>query len=306
MDNHKSTSSGSPIPHFGVPPKGTISHQPEQQSDCYVTIDETGTDSPHCSTPKAWPESKHVLMSQEQLFAIINAVHAKKPESEAETRIVAEKLINIAPRFDLRQVDQSLKELEIFFSINNITSDSLRFMILQGRLPWATMVQFGEEYPSGGGNFGLLVYFLRAYTPVVSPARKFSSQIGAFGEGSLFKDMYHSALMASKLDHQELVKLFCFIFSSGQKRELVGQHMDLPCDSLLEKLSRKWDTTEVQKDIPRQGYQCPNHQRFGANARGCTGFPCQFSRVQPKRLENNENQNQMFSKNDVPQVRPPQ
>ena len=290
--------------HFGVLGNGSISHQPEKQSDCFVTIDETVADSPSCSTPMTRPEGKPVFMSHEQLLTIIDAIHAKKPQSEAETRVIAEKLINIAPRFDLRQVDQSLKELEIFFSINNITSDNLRFMILQGRLPWATMVQFGEEYPSGGGNFGLLVYFLKAYTPVISPAMRFSSQIGVFGEGSLFKDMYHSALMASKLDKDELVKLFCFIFSNGQKRELVGQHMSLPCNSLLEKLSRKWDTTETKRDSPQQGYQCPNHQRFGINSRSCTGFPCQFSRTPTQ--GNNNKQNHMVSKNDGPQVRPPQ
>ena len=181
---------------------------------------------------------------------------------------------------------------KFFFEVNGVKHDSLKFLILQGRLPWPTMVNFGEENPNSGGNYQTLVRFLSAYTPSVSPSMQFCGKIGKYGEGTLFKDLYHSALMASKLDKNELVKLFCFIFAGQSKRDLVSQHMDLPSDRLLEKTSKKWDkdhhTPTHTPHTPRReypnnnhsnrGYLCIPHQQHGNNARTCTGFPCEMSR----------------------------
>ena len=304
-----------PNPTFGVP--GPEPKQPVNVDE-FEIINETrlneshGNNSFNAGDPKAAASSSfsprntpnHINspglpntlfgMSCDQLNAITALINSlKQPQSDADNRLLAEKLINIAPRFDLRSVAKSLDEFRIFFEVNGVNNDSLKFLILQGRLPWPTMVNFGEEHPNCGGNYQTLVRFLSAHTPNVSPSMQFCNKIGKYGEGTLFKDLYHSALMASKLDKNELVKLFCFIFAGESKRDLVSQHMDLPSDRLLEKTSKKWDKTNhhtpthtthtPRREYPNNnhnngGYLCMPHRQYGHNARTCTGFPCEMSR----------------------------
>ena len=250
-------------------------------------------------------------LSPSQLESITQLVNCiKNKPSEATNRSMAEKMVNIAPRFDLRNVSQSLEEFRIFFDVNCITSEEVQFLILQGKLPWSTMVQFGEEFPNCGGNLHMLKKFLKANTPKITPSMKFCDSVGKFGEGTLFRDMYHSAVMASKLDKDELVKLFCYIFTNDSKHELVHEYMDLPFSHFVDKISKKWDKghrslsrTYGQQYTPntysRGQNLCTYHRTYGDNAIKCMAPLC-IKASQPARP--NSNRYNQGTKNEQPQV----
>ena len=227
-------------------------HSADQQNNSFSTTPSQTTYFPsqgqaatshfHDGHAFTTPDSKEQLPSFSQLETIMKLIKCIKEEpNESADRSLAEKMINIAPRFDLRNVEQSLKEFNIFFDVNSIKSDCIKFLIIQGMLPWTTMVQFGEQFPNCGSNLTMLISFLRANIPVVSPSMNFVGNISKFGDGSLFRNMYHTALMASQLDKSELVKLFCFIFTNNSKRALVHEYMDLPFEQYLNKISKKWE-----------------------------------------------------------------
>ena len=242
-------------------------------------------------------------------------------------RSFAERMLNIAPHFDLKNVNKSLKEFDIFFEVNCIERDSTKFLILQGKLPWATMLQFGEQFPNCGGNLNILVNFLKANVPQISPSMNFCQNIGKFGEGSLFRDMHHSALMASNLEKDELFKLFCFIFTDSSKRTLVNDYMDLTSQQFVNKLSKNWDKTQntslgkqhnfqppatnqsshQQNFSPRPYHNlCYYHNTYGNNANKCTGPPCEKAWMLAERKNITKPQNPLTfnesTKNSQPQV----
>ena len=279
------------------------------------------------------PDSKEQPPSFSQLETIMKLIKCIKEEpNESADRSLAEKMINIAPRFDLRNVEQSLKEFNIFFDVNSIKSDSIKFLIIQGMLPWKTMVQFGEQFPNCGSNLNMLISFLRANIPVISPSMNFVGNVAKFGDGSLFRNMYHTALMASRLDKNELVKLFCFVFTNNSKRELCHEYMDLPFDQYINKVSKKWEKaqpltsksfgpqshahssvnpgtshvltnqswpkTQSTNYTPHRNNNVPNlcfyHKNHGENALKCMGPPCERAWQNSRPIQT--------TKNDQPQV----
>ena len=88
-----------------------------------------------------------------EVFKIFN-----NPSAETENQQI-QRLLQSAPYFKLGQVQNSLREFDIFFNLNGVHSDSLKFKILQGRIPWNTMHQFGVQNPDCGPNFKKLYTF---------------------------------------------------------------------------------------------------------------------------------------------------
>ena len=86
--------------------------------------------------------------SSEQLHEIIQLFRTLQqfccPETE---RAHEQQLIDIAPRFDLNEPNASWEAFKIFFDVNRVVSDKLKFNILNGRLKSETMQQFGKENP---------------------------------------------------------------------------------------------------------------------------------------------------------------
>ena len=282
------------------------------------------------SSPFSGQQNPLLSFSCSQLEAITKLVKCIKYEpSETADRALAEQMVNIAPQFDLRNINNSLQEFNIFFEINCIQREEVKFLILQGKLPWNTMVQFGEQYPDCGGKFNMLIQFLETNSPSVTPSMNFCKYINKFGEGSLFRDLYHSAVMASRLEKEELTKLFCYIFSQGSKRELLHEHMELPLKHCTDKVSRKWTKHNTQEGFGaphhnkytqqhtqqatsynnQQTYPftinaavsnlCYYHQRFGLDAIKCMGPPCEKASLYTRK---NVHRNNQGAKNVLPQV----
>ena len=53
----------------------------------------------------------------------------------------------------------SWTDFEVYFNVNGVTKEDVKFKIFNAKLPWETMKQFGKEYPNGGGNLGSLRIF---------------------------------------------------------------------------------------------------------------------------------------------------
>ena len=176
--------------------------------------------------------SQRQLRSLAEVFKIFN----DQPKESEDKQV--KRLLQLAPQFKLGQIQASLREFNIFFQLNDITKDSAKFKILQGRLPWVTMHQFGVQNSDCGPDFQKLTKFLLTYSGPNSPSLDQLQYINRFDKNSSFKDVHYAAVTASKLGQDELQKLFTYLFSTETMKPLVKSHLDLHLDQSEGKVSR--------------------------------------------------------------------
>ena len=107
-NNSNSHSTGQQNNSFSTTPPSQTTYFPSQGQAPATTHFHDG----HAFTN---PDSKEQPPSFSQLETIMKLIKCMKEEpNESADRSFAEKMINIAPRFDLRNVDKSLNEFNIF------------------------------------------------------------------------------------------------------------------------------------------------------------------------------------------------
>ena len=207
------------------------------------------------------PQSKISSFSTEQLSDIVKLIQMVQQTSgcSASERAHEQRLIEIAPRFNLRDVKASWEAFEVFFDINRVNSNQLKFDILNGRLPWETMQQFGKEYPNSGGDYKKLEMFLLAHTKEFSPCMHHCRSVGKYGPGTLLRDVFHESKIMADLERDERIKLNACLLSSGDNKRIVEEFMHLPLDKFFSKVSQKWHEESVPKVVHHQQYPSRNY-----------------------------------------------
>ena len=186
-----------------------------------------------------------------ELFQLFQAMQGSSgcPASE---RVCEQRLIDIAPKFDLKDANASWRAFEVFFDVNRVIKNENKFNILNGKLPWETMRQFGKENPNSGGNLKKLETFLKAYSKQSSPSMYHRDAIGKYGHGSLLRNVLHEAKSMADLDRNERIKLNAYLLSTGSNQKLIETHMHLPVDTFFAKISQKWN--ESTPPLPRDSF----------------------------------------------------
>ena len=181
--------------------------------------------------------------SMQQITEIVQLFQALQASSgcSATERVSEQRLVDIAPRFDLKDPIASWKAFEVFFDINRVVKDETKFTILNGKLPWETMRQFGKENPNSGGDLKKLEVFLKAYSKQSAPSMYHREAIGKYGYGSLLRDVLHEAKSMADLDRNERIKLNAYFLSTGNNRKLIESNMHLPVETFFSKVSQKWN-----------------------------------------------------------------
>ena len=202
------------------------------------------------------PQGKISSFSTEQLSDIVKLIQIVQQTNgcAASERAHEQRLIEIAPRFNLRDVKASWEAFDGFFDINRVNSNQLKFDILNGRLPWETMQQFGKEYPNSGGDYKKLKMFLLAHTKAFSPCMNHCRSVGKYGPGTLLRDVFHESKVMADLERDERIKLNAFLLSSGDNKRIVEEFMHLPLDKFFSKVSQKWHEESVPKVVHHQQY----------------------------------------------------
>lgn len=182
------------------------------------------------------------------LAKIFQTLNRKPDVNEAD---LVKQLLSIAPRFDMKQIDRSLKEFEVFFQVNDVQNFEVKFKVLQARLPWDTMYQFGLRYPDCASSLSDLVAFLKTYASPSSPSLEMLNNFNKFNNSCNFKDLHHASVMGAKLNEDEQTKLLTYAFASEDMKPLVKSYMSLPLSRFVEKMVKKWN----EKDPYVSSYQ---------------------------------------------------
>jgi hypothetical protein len=180
-------------------------------------------------------------ISAEQMKSLAEIFQTFNTKSEVSEEAAVKQLLRIAPRFDLKKIEKSLREFKVFFNINNVQNDSVKFKVIQARLPWETMYQFGRRHPDCGPSLSYLEAFLKTYAGPTSPSLEMLVNLDKFSSSNNFKDLHHASVMGAKLDEDERTKLFTYIFASEDMKPLIKSYLDLPLSRFLEKLIKKWE-----------------------------------------------------------------
>jgi hypothetical protein len=199
------------------------------------------------ASTKAPPKAEASGFSAQQVTELFQIFQTLQTSSScvAADRLYEQGLIERAPRFDLKDVYTSWKAFEVYFDVNKITKDEVKFNILNGKLPWETMQQFGKEYPNSGGNFNKLESFLKAYSRQFSPCMHHLGSIAKYGDGSLLRNVLHEAKTMADLDRGERIKLNAYFLSNGPNRKILESYMHLPIENFYTKVSQKWNAPKT-------------------------------------------------------------
>ena len=257
------------------------------------------------------PHTSSSALTTEQLQEVVQLIQAFQPTGGcvATDRAREQRLIDTAPRFNLSDPKASLDAFDIFFDVNRVSNDQLKFSVLNGRLTIETMQQFGRENPNSGGDLIKLKKFLMAYTREFSPCMNHYKSLDKYGQNSLLRDVFHEAKLMADLDRDERIKLNAFFLTSGHNKKIIENHLHLPVENLVSKVRQKWNT-EIKSNLssparysksnssPRpyreyrnlsrsppkmerreaSGDLCFYHERFGDRAYRCQGGDCRFTK----------------------------
>ena len=245
-----------------------------------------------------------------ELVQIFKSLQGERSDPSSE-RINLNRLMEMAPRFDLKNPVASWNSFKVFFDLNQVVSSQTKFNILNYRIPWETMQQYGRENPNGGGDINQLEIFLKAYGKRTAPSMNYCSSVQKYGSGSILREVLHEAKSMADLDRGERIKLNSYLLTSGSNREIVQSYMHLPIEQFLSKLSQKWNESApssstreliVRRSPPRpyREYKsktfanpqsvpmCYYHRKYGNEAFKCEGNECRMrgalrSRKEPAR-----------------------
>ena len=274
---------------------------PETEGNIFVDNNLIDLDKPCCSKAPAKAEKG---FSAEQLTELVKIFKTLQPGSSCYAAEKAQEstLIDLAPRFDLKKADASWKAFEVFFDVNQVTKDELKFKILNSKLPWKTMEQYGRENPNSGRDLKKLELFLKAYAKKFTPSMYHRDSIGKYGSGSLLRDVIHEAKTIADLDRGERIKLHAYFLSTGFNQSVVKSYMHLPVEQFFSKVSQKWND-RMSSSKPNSEYMgrrsppqpsrvyrntvynnrqnlnedlCYYHDRFGKDAFKCKGSDCKM------------------------------
>ena len=211
--------------------------------------------------------------SAEQLHEIAQLLQTfQKSGCPATERAHEQRLIDIAPRFNLNEPSISWEAFEIFFDVNRVISDQLKFNILNGRLKSETMQQFGKENPGCGGDLKKLKQFLMAYAKEFSPCMNHHKSLEKYSQGALLRDIFHEAKLMADLEREERIKLNAFFLSSGSNKKVIENHLHLSLDKFVYKVRQKWNSEPRPTALPRspfskfRSYTPPSPYREHQNA----------------------------------------
>ena len=126
--------------------------------ECFSNVNR-GTTNQNAFFPESVAESHNntsdifgsISQSQLRSLAEVFIIFNDKPKESEDKQV--KQLLQLAPQFKLGQFQASLREFNIFFQLNDVTKDSVKFKLLQGRLPWVTMHQFGVQNSDCGPDF---------------------------------------------------------------------------------------------------------------------------------------------------------
>ena len=200
-----------------------------------------GAHSSHATPPNLRELEKGFSFSQlTELVKLIQTVQVGSGCPAAE-KANENKLIDLAPRFDLKDANASWSAFEVFFDVNRVFSDELKFSILNSKLPWETMQKFGKENPNSGGDLNKLEFFLKAYAKQSTPSMYHRDSFGKYGPGSLLRDVLHEAKTMADLGRDERIKLNAYLLSTGSNKKIVESYMHMPVETFFAKVSQKWN-----------------------------------------------------------------
>ena len=266
-------------------------------------------DIPHNSREPPKVEEKGFSVQQlAELVQIFKTLQSGSscPVSES---VHENRIIDLAPRFDLKDPNASWKAFEVFFDINRVVKEDIKFNILNNRIPWETMRQFGKENPHSGGNLNKLEMFLKAYGKQCAPSMYHRNSVGKYGSGSLLREVLHEAKSMADLDRGERIKLNAYLLSTGPNQNIIKSYMHLPVEQFFAKVSQKWNDSDASKPkeeflgrrSPPRAYReyknktynnqqhglglCYYHDRFGRDAFKCSGNECKMRGMITKPME---------------------
>ena len=200
-----------------------------------------GAHSSHTTPPNLRELEKGFSVNQlTELVKLIQTVRVGSGCPAAE-KANENKLIDLAPRFDLKDANASWSAFEVFFDVNRVFSDELKFSIINSKLPWETMQKFGKENPNSGGDLNKLELFLKAYAKQSTPSMYHRDSFGKYGPGSLLRDVLREAKTMADLGRDERIKLNAYLLSTGSNKKIIESYMHMPVETFFAKVSQKWN-----------------------------------------------------------------